>query len=528
MAVSGKGKGKGKGKRCDSDEGKKVPEKGKKSVLDKGKSIMKEDDEEEDYENGGYIDDDAEEESGYSSGEGIRVTRKKRHKRIKERFELEEDDYDLLEEANVTGFHRPANLGGEFKRLKRAGHGPGKKSSGAVPEEKGDGEEDETEDEDEEMEVDEEELDDEELDEYKVISKSQKKGGVRGAQKRNKGSRPSLGERRRIEREARLNEVTVDSDDNDDNDRESLSRRLLDKQFESSLPEASSFTARDDLLRQTDVPERLQILEEAAETLPSSDLELRQAAEWIFDRAVGRLRIPCRPEFEHLLNVEKPGIVRQIANVLHLVHNEKLEIPFIALYRQEECLDLLKEEPTNPFSREGEPTIRQYKALWAVQEWNKKWLLLQRRKSELQAGFKERVPVDVGNTPETDKLVKNIFRFIEDAESEQVLDDFEAQFNLHFPRDESEILDYRFKRPRFRSLYSIGHQAGLGTITKHFGLASEALGENLKVGYKKHDVLDEAFLPDDLAAKVPSSSRSRAEFRDPASLIRGARHMVCA
>jgi len=69
-----------------------------------------------------------------------------------------------------------------------------------------------------------------------------------------------------------------------------------------------------------------QILEETAEALPSSDLELRQAAEWIFDRAVGRLRIPCRPEFEHLLNVEKPEIVRQIANVLHLVHNEKLEV----------------------------------------------------------------------------------------------------------------------------------------------------------------------------------------------------------
>lgn len=128
-------------------------------------------------------------------------------------------------------------------------------------------------------------------------------------------------------------------------------------------------------------------------------------------------------------------------------------------------------------------------ALWAVQEWNKKWLLLQRRKSELQAGFKERVPVDTGSTPETDKLVKNIFRFTEDAESEQVLDDFEAQFNLHFPRDESEILDFRFKRPRFRSLYSIGHQAGLGTITKHFGLASEALGENLKAGYKVNIVV---------------------------------------
>lgn len=58
---------------------------------------------------------------------------------------------------------------------------------------------------------------------------------------------------------ASLNEATVDSDDNDGNDRESLSRRLLDKQFESSLPEVNYLTARDDVLRRTDVPERLQV-----------------------------------------------------------------------------------------------------------------------------------------------------------------------------------------------------------------------------------------------------------------------------
>jgi len=37
----------------------------------------------EDYENDEYIGDEAEEEeAGYSSGEGIRVTRKKRYKRL--------------------------------------------------------------------------------------------------------------------------------------------------------------------------------------------------------------------------------------------------------------------------------------------------------------------------------------------------------------------------------------------------------------------------------------------------------------
>ena len=67
-------------------------------------------------------------------------------------------------------------------------------------------------------------------------------------------------------------------------------------------------------------------MEEAADALPSSDLELIQAAEWIFDRAFGYLCVPSRPEFQHLLSVEKPEIVGQIGLVLHLVHNEKLEV----------------------------------------------------------------------------------------------------------------------------------------------------------------------------------------------------------
>lgn len=67
-------------------------------------------------------------------------------------------------------------------------------------------------------------------------------------------------------------------------------------------------------------------MEEAAESLPSSDSEFRQAAEWIYDRAFGDLCIPSRAEFQFLSNVEKSEIVRQIANVLRLVHYEKMEV----------------------------------------------------------------------------------------------------------------------------------------------------------------------------------------------------------
>lgn len=97
--------------------------------------------------------------------------------------------------------------------------------------------------------------------------------------------------------------------------------------------------------------------------------------------------------------------------------------------------------------------------------------------------------MDASSTPEMNKLVNNIYKFIEAAESEQVVDDYEAQFKLHFPINESEVLDSRFKRPKIRSEYSIAHQAGVGSITKHFGIPSEAFAENVKAGFKVYFVV---------------------------------------
>lgn len=57
--------------------------------------------------------------------------------------------------------------------------------------------------------------------------------------------------------------------------------------------------------------------------------------------------------------------------------------------------------------------------------------------SVLQVHFKERVPAD-------DSIAKNIFRFLEDAELEQAIDNCENQFNLHFPIDALAVEDCRF------------------------------------------------------------------------------------
>uniref|UniRef100_A0A0D6QUC1 Spt6 acidic N-terminal domain-containing protein n=1 Tax=Araucaria cunninghamii TaxID=56994 RepID=A0A0D6QUC1_ARACU len=88
-----------------------------------------EDEEEEgqdEYEKDDFIVDDVEEEEEEevreSSDEETKIRKKKKKKReAEENYELDEDDYELLQEANVTGFHRPKSGSKKFKRLKKAG-----------------------------------------------------------------------------------------------------------------------------------------------------------------------------------------------------------------------------------------------------------------------------------------------------------------------------------------------------------------------------------------------------------------------
>jgi hypothetical protein len=45
---------------------------------------------------------------------------------------------------------------------------------------------------------------------------------------------------------------------------------------------------------------------------------------------------------------------------------------------------------------------------------------------------------------------------------------------------------------------------------------------------QRHDIEDKPISPDELASRFCASSRSANEFRDPGSVLRGARHMVSA
>ncbi|KAJ7545245.1 hypothetical protein O6H91_09G112200 [Diphasiastrum complanatum] len=329
-------------------------------------------------------------------------------------------------------------------------------------------------------------------------------------------------------------EVDEDEDDHGFQRTRLASKKRLEMEFEPSLLEEKYMTDRDDHIRAVDIPERLQLLYETMGEV--SELEdASKEAEWIYERAFGESSMLSHVDFSHIKEVPAAEIVKQISNVLHLLHVQKLEVPFIGMYRKEMCTDLVWEpssskpgtdtggssqRPDN-VEKEPKPELKHYKGLWAVQSWDKKWLILQRRKRILQTTYTKRAESEIQKDFEKEELLDKLLQSLLDANSEQAVDDVDAKFNLYFPPDDVEVEQGQFKRPKRRSLYSICRRAGLGSVNKLFGLSPEQFGENLQATYKRHEVVDASESPEVVAGQYKIS-----EFPDPQSVLRGARHMA--
>ncbi|XP_057817210.1 transcription elongation factor SPT6-like isoform X2 [Cryptomeria japonica] len=535
----------------------------------------------DEYEKDGFIVDDVEEEeeeARESSDEEMKARKKKRKKReAEENYELDEDDYELLQEANVTGFHRPKSGSKKFKRLKKAGKNDRIEEktgfsdedeleeggwTGATAEEKlkrslfGDDEgvppedvaeeEDQLEEEEEEDMGEEDEMadfivDEEEVDENGLPVRRRRKSKKRISRQAPGISSIALQEAQDIfgdvdellsRRKQGLKARGFDGLGGLDDDQ---GGRRLEDEFEPSILAEKYMTAKDDDIRETDVPERFQLSEEITGPVPHNENTVPEA-KWIYEQVFGSLAVPIRKEFQHIAQLDKEEVVKDIANVLKMFHDQKLEVPFIAMYRKEMCLNLLRDleyssteaadksadKPTDKAAdKEKKSKMKMYKALWEIQLRDRKWLLLQRRKTALKASYEKRAGEEARRDPIKWKLLETVFQSLDDAESERTIDDLDTKFNLHFPPDEIEVEEGQFKRPKRKSMYSICRKSGLGAVSRNFGLTSEQLGKNLLAMYKMHEVEDDSNAPEDVAAGF-----SAGEFGDPQSVLKGARHMA--
>lgn len=125
--------------------------------------------------------------------------------------------------------------------------------------------------------------------------------------------------------------------------------------------------------------------------------------------------------------------------------------------------------------------------LWAIQDLDRKWLLLQKRKTALDAYYNKRFEeesrriYDETRLNLNQQLFESILRSLKAAESEREVDDVDAKFNLHFPPGEAGADEGQYKRPKRRSHYSVCSKAGLWEVASKFGVSPEQLGMQLSL-----------------------------------------------
>ncbi|XP_077223257.1 transcription elongation factor SPT6 homolog [Tasmannia lanceolata] len=260
----------------------------------------------DEYEKDGFIVDDVEEEEQdgeeeKDSEEEEKQKKKKRNKRESEKnYVLDEDDYELLQDNNITGFRWPKLGGNKFRRLKKTGWDAEQEEqsrfsneeeidkssrSGRTAEEKlkrslfGDDEgpplediaEEEEQPEEEDMDIGEED----EMADFIVDEEEVDKNGapVRRRKPCKKKSRPAIGVSSSALQEAReifvvVNELLmllkqrfakVGSYDDFGEWRE----KRLEDEFESFILTENYLTEKDDRIRKIDVPERIQVIDQS-------------------------------------------------------------------------------------------------------------------------------------------------------------------------------------------------------------------------------------------------------------------------
>ncbi len=335
------------------------------------------------------------------------------------------------------------------------------------------------------------------------------------------------------------------------------------------------FTDQDNEIRNTDVPERMQLRDPPVTSVPDGSDELEQEAEWIYQhyflkptlsRQMEHRREDCR-EWER-----KPDIKDQIKVTLDFIRQQFHEVPFIAFYRKEYVPDL----KINDLWR-----VYQYDGLWckfAARRRNLKNLV------EKMQTYQSEIIMQDPNAPlpEGFRVISNDdLKAIEEAETFEQLKDHDQHFKLYYGNDlepmqdffrkkrkeekearklrkqlkqrktklvtneegeevevtddeaqsdneedqeeddESEVENEVLKQARRNDPYSIGRRYGLIGMASRFGLTAAQFAENLKDGYQKVDVEQEAPEPSEVAAGYINDKFSTAE-----DVLRASKFMV--
>ncbi|KAK1292420.1 hypothetical protein QJS10_CPB17g01754 [Acorus calamus] len=535
-------------------------EEGEGANLDRrGGDDEDEDDEEEEgqdeYEKDGFIVDDDEDEQEEEEGDRENSDTEERHRKKKRKkkesqqnYVLDEEDYELLQDNNIT-VRRPKPDSKRFKRLKKAGRdGEQEYQSGFSDEEEhnkggrtaeeklkhslfGDDEvaplEDIVEDEEQPEEEDGDLGEEDEMRDFIVSEDEVDENGVSVRRKKSHKKKLRPGVSSSALQEA--HEIFGDVDEFLMLRKQGLSKagshadvgsdmQRLEDEFEPLIIAEKYLTARDKEIRKKDAPERIQLSEETTGPPPKDDESIEKESHWIYSQLTSSLNPPLVLDEKAIERID----VADIAN-----------IPFIAMYRKELCRSLLKDPGQDEMDdyqddrTEMAPMMKWHRVLWAINDLNTKWLLLQKRKTALKLYYSKRFEEEARRLDDEIRLTLNrqifisVIEALEGASSEREVDDVDLKFNLHFPPGEGDTEEGQFKRPTRKSLYSTCSKFRLWEVAQKFGSSSEQFGKSLLEMKPNNEPEDAKETPEQVAANFTCTM-----FATPQDVLKGARHMA--
>lgn len=342
-------------------------------------------------------------------------------------------------------------------------------------------------------------------------------------------------------------------------------RKSIFEIYEPSELKRGHFTDLDNEIRNTDIPERMQLRSMPITKVDEGSDELEHEAEWIYKQAF------CRPTISHQETeaaVETddwdddkgPSTTGKIKKALGFMRNQVFEVPFISFYRKEYVLPELN-----------------INDLWKVYKFDAKWCQLRQRKENLLALFEKMRNFQLDEImknpdaplPDSVRVIKeeDIDR-LKSVQTSEELNDVHHHFMLYYshdipamqdavrlkekqekrrlraqkrqqqlidaeengedppPEDEVDLddeleTDETLKQAVRTGPYAICRRAGLDSFAKKFGLTPEHFAENLRDNYQRHEVDQEPIEPSTVAMDYLGQ-----QFKAPEEVTKAVQLMV--